>query len=107
MSDFLTPAPDVLALLQPISPPTPKPPTPELPLPPPPYTHPPPSDPLLADLTSRLARAERLVETARREARMHESLIRDLKSQLQASTKACKELVDTVMEQENAIQRLI
>lgn len=57
-------------------------------------------------LLVRLRRAEQEAEDAKRLARENEDLITNLKSQLDASTAACNDLVRTLEDHEDAIQQM-
>lgn len=60
----------------------------------------------ISDLEKRLERAEKDAAEARCAAQRNEKLVTDLISQLDESTAACKDLMETVREQEDVIDKL-
>lgn len=60
----------------------------------------------LASLNERLRHAEEAAAAAKLSQQRNEGLIADLKEQLDASITACKDLLDTVKEQEDTIEKL-
>lgn len=60
----------------------------------------------IAELEKRLLKAEKEAEEAKKVAQQKERLIADLKAQLDESTTACKDLLETLKEQEDTIEKL-
>lgn len=60
----------------------------------------------IAQLELRLRKAEIDAAEAKRVAQQKETLIADLKAQLDQSTAACKDLLETVKEQEDTIEKM-